>query len=323
MSLDGNWIDLIILIILAFYVLEGYERGVWILLADLASFIGALAAALRFYPTGSKFFIDNFSLPHSFANALGFLVIAVLSEVIFSTLIVRWVLPKLPRALWETRLQKFLGIIPSFINGLILIAFFLTLFIALPLRPPIKTAINNSKIGGYLVSQTVRLERQLADIFGGALKDTLTYFTIEPQSHESVPLNFEPEELTVDEAAETQMFALVNKERRERGIPELVWDQKIVIVARAHSRDMWERRYFSHVDPDGKSPGDRLEQGGVNFTYAGENLALAPTTQLAHQGLMNSEGHRRNILDPSFRRVGIGVIDGGVYGKMFTQNFAD
>ena len=61
----------------------------------------------------------------------------------------------------------------------------------------------------------------------------------------------------------------------------------------------------------------------IKFISAGENLAYAPTVEIAHQGLMNSPGHRENILRPSFGRVGIGVIDGGVYGKMFTQDFAD
>ena len=51
--------------------------------------------------------------------------------------------------------------------------------------------------------------------------------------------------------------------------------------------------------------------------------ALAPTVVIAHEGLMNSPGHRANILNPRFRRVGIGVADGGMHGKMFTQNFAD
>ena len=54
-----------------------------------------------------------------------------------------------------------------------------------------------------------------------------------------------------------------------------------------------------------------------------ENLALAPNVDIAHKGLMNSPGHRANILSPSFGRVGIGVIDGGGYGKMFAQEFAD
>lgn len=323
MSLNGNWVDLIILVILLFYVLEGWQRGFWILIAELGSFIGALALALRFYPEAALILIANFSLPNSFANALGFLLVAFLAEIVISVILSRFVFPRFPKKLWESRLQKFLGIVPSAINGLILIAFFLTLFIALPINPKVKSDINSSRIGGYLVSQTVRFERRLADVFGGAIKDTLTYFTIEPESRERIKLTQEPQKLVVDERSEAQMFSLVNKERREMGIAELVWDPQIVTVSRAHSRDMWERRYFSHINPDGEDPGERLSGGGVEYGLAGENIALAPTVSLAHQGLMNSEGHRRNMLDPNFRKIGIGVIDGGVYGKMFTQNFTD
>jgi uncharacterized protein YkwD len=59
----------------------------------------------------------------------------------------------------------------------------------------------------------------------------------------------------------------------------------------------------------------------VKFLTAGENLSLARTLIMAHEGLMNSPGHRANILQPAFGRVGIGILDGGIYGIMVTQNF--
>ena len=66
-----------------------------------------------------------------------------------------------------------------------------------------------------------------------------------------------------------------------------------------------------------------MQKAGINYQYAGENLALAPSTSLAMQGLMNSPGHRANILSPNFHKVGIGVIDGGIYGEMYTQDFTN
>ncbi|MBI3289972.1 CvpA family protein [Candidatus Microgenomates bacterium] len=323
MSFNGNWVDLVILVILGFYFLEGLERGFWNLISELVSFLGALAFALRFYPYAASFLGDNFTLPHSFANALGFLTVAFISQFAISILIYSWILPKIPKKFWKANWQKIGGAAASVANGLVLIAFFLTLFIALPIKSEVKADITGSRIGGYLLVQTVKLEKELANVFGGALRDTLTYFTVEPQSKEKIDLNFKARELMIDESAETQLFELVNKERRDRGIPELVWSPQIVVVARAHSRDMWERHYFSHVNPDGEDPGDRLSAGGVKYGLAGENIALAPTVKMAHDGLMNSEGHKRNILDPTFKKIGIGVIDGGIYGKMFTQNFTD
>ncbi|MEO5953203.1 MAG: CAP domain-containing protein, partial [Chloroflexia bacterium] len=67
----------------------------------------------------------------------------------------------------------------------------------------------------------------------------------------------------------------------------------------------------------------RMDTAGITYRTAGENLALAPSLDIAHEGLMNSPGHRANILNADFGRVGIGVLDGGVYGKMFVQEFRD
>jgi uncharacterized protein YkwD len=84
---------------------------------------------------------------------------------------------------------------------------------------------------------------------------------------------------------------------------------------------MFERGYFAHLTPEGKDPFDRMREAHIRFYLAGENLALAQTLDIAHQGLMNSKGHRENILRTGFGRVGIGVLDGGVYGIMVSQEF--
>ena len=198
-----------------------------------------------------------------------------------------------------------------------------TLSLALPLFPNIKSDITHSKIGGLIVRQTSGLEALVDVIFGGVIEDSLTYLTVKPGSRERVPLTVEARELGIDETSENEMFRLINSERRKRGVPELTWREEVVPVARAHARDMWERSYFGHVSPEEKDVGDRLVKEEVKFTVAGENLALAPTLPTAHTGLMNSLGHRENILDGRFKRIGIGVIDNGVYGKMFVQIFTD
>jgi uncharacterized protein YkwD len=84
---------------------------------------------------------------------------------------------------------------------------------------------------------------------------------------------------------------------------------------------MFIRGYFSHYTPEGKDSFDRMRGAGIKFLQAGENLALAQTLSIAHQGLMNSPGHRENILRPMFGRIGIGVYDGGIRGLMISQEF--
>ncbi len=98
-------------------------------------------------------------------------------------------------------------------------------------------------------------------------------------------------------------------------------DPELTEVARRHSADMFARGYFAHDTPEGITPFDRMRAGGVRFLTAGENLALAPTIDVAHTGLMNSPGHRANILRREFGRVGIGVMDGGMRGLMVSQEF--
>ena len=91
--------------------------------------------------------------------------------------------------------------------------------------------------------------------------------------------------------------------------------------AREHSAEMFSLRYFGHISPVSGSPFDRLEAAGIAYSRAGENLAYAQSVAVAHRGLMQSEGHRENILRPEFTRIGIGVISAGPYGRMFTQMF--
>jgi len=323
-SLGGNWVDLVILLVLFYFLSVGWSVGFWATLADFLSFLLSLLVALRGYQFTAALLRSNFSLSHSVSNALGFLLTAVLAQVILGYLLGKLV-EKIPIRLWRLWWTKVLAIFAAIGQGLVLIAFGLTLILGLPILPKIKADVTDSKIGGLIVQKTSGVEVKINEIFGGVIEDSLTYLTIQPGSRERIPITTTTTEegLRVDEKAEAEMFRLVNEERRERGVFELEWRPEVVPVARTHAKDMWERSYFGHISPEGEDAGDRLERQGVEYIIAGENLALAPTVSTAHTGLMNSEGHRENILEAKFGRVGIGVIDNGVYGKMFVQIFTD
>lgn len=85
---------------------------------------------------------------------------------------------------------------------------------------------------------------------------------------------------------------------------------------------MVDNNYFSHYSPTYGSPFDMLDQFGVDYQYAGENLAQNVSVERAHQALMNSSGHRRNILNPNFTHIGVGIKakgrNGYIYVEMFT-----
>jgi uncharacterized YkwD family protein len=122
-------------------------------------------------------------------------------------------------------------------------------------------------------------------------------------------------------ADEQQLFQLVNQERLQAGLNELKIHTGLVELARLKSKDMIALNYFAHQSPTYGSPFEMMQKAGIAYSYAGENLAGAPTVARAHTALMNSPGHRANILNPNFTHVGIGIVDGGPYGKMFTQMF--
>ncbi len=106
-----------------------------------------------------------------------------------------------------------------------------------------------------------------------------------------------------------EFVRLVNAERRSMGCPELKWDSRVASIASAHSADMVSRNFFSHTNPDGKSPFDRLEESKVAFSAAAENIALGPKTgREAYETWMRSPEHRKNMLDCRFTRHGVGRV---------------
>lgn len=324
MSLGANWVDLVILLVLAYYAFEALRHGLLVMLTDFVSFLFSLLISLSTYRFVSGILQKNFDLAGSVSNAVGFLITAILTEAIlgfvFAAILTR-LTPKLKFN--DKKVSKFLAIIPAIGEGLIIVSIVVSLIVALPIKPSVKRDVLDSRIAGFLVKRTTQLDHSINDIFGGVIEDSLTYLTIRPGSTETIPLTSEVIELKVDEVSESKLFALVNEERRKAGVPELVLRPEVVPVARSHAKDMWGRKYFSHVSPEGKDVGTRLDEGNIDYTFAGENLALAPSVATAHTGLMNSEGHRANILERNFKKLGIGVIDNGVYGKMFVQVFTD
>lgn len=315
-----NWVDLVIILLIFIFALDGLRRGFLLQVFNIIGFLTALLLALTFYSPVADLLTKNFNLPKLAANPIGFLIVWTVTEIIFFGVLSRFY-DKFISRYHRIKINKYLGVIPAAINAILFLAFVLLFIVSLPIRPGAKQAIFDSYLGAPLVDSAIRLEKPFNDIFGPITKQTLTFLTVKPEDKGTVDLKFTQKNSTPDPASEKQMFDLVNSERAKVGAKPLVWRDNLAEVARKHSMDMFARGYFSHFSQEGKDVGDRLELAGISYTYAGENLALAPTLARAHTGLMNSEGHRRNILDPAFGKIGIGVVDGGIYGKMFTQVF--
>jgi uncharacterized protein YkwD len=221
----------------------------------------------------------------------------------------------------EQKVNRALGILPGLVNGLISAAILASLLLAAPLPEHLQTDVRASQLANRLAAPTERLEAALTPVFDEAIRRTLTQLTIKPESGETVHLGYTVASPRTRADLEAQMLELVNGERVSAGLKPLAPDAELTEVARQHSVDMFARGYFAHVTPEGLSPFDRMAAAGVKFKTAGENLALAPTLRIAHTGLMNSPGHRANILQPAFGRLGIGIVDGGRRGLMVSQEF--
>lgn len=121
---------------------------------------------------------------------------------------------------------------------------------------------------------------------------------------------------------ERQLFDLTNASRVRHGFSALEWDDRSAITARNHSIDMANNHYFSHDNLQGLSPFDRMEKDQITFRAAGENLAYGQSSAIfAHEGLMNSKGHRENILLDTYSHLGVGVSFNEEYQPYYTETF--
>lgn len=322
-----NFIDITIVLVIVVYAVEGYALGFIKGFADFISFVASFLFGLTFYDIFGDFLVSYFNIPKGFGNAVGFFLGAFICEValtlLFRVVILPFILTRLEEFKYPKQFDKVTGIVPGVFSAVVLLAFVLTMVVAIPLSPFLKNSVSTSRLGEPLVSNIQGFDKELNDVFGGAVNDALTFLTVEPKSEELLQLNFSTSNVTIDRNSEIEMLELINKERESVGLAWLQEDPALREVARKHCLDMLGRGYFSHYTPEGKSPFDRMAEGNIDFEFAGENLALAPNNKLAIKGLMNSPGHRANILSKNFGRTGIGVIDTTIYGEMFCQEFTD
>lgn len=116
--------------------------------------------------------------------------------------------------------------------------------------------------------------------------------------------------VTTTDDAERRLLALVNRDRQTAGLSTLIWDDKVAAVARGHSEEMRRTKNVAHISPTTGSAGDRVRAAKIKTAVVLENVARAYGVGEAHQGLMNSPGHRANITSRTATHLGIGVVFG-------------
>ncbi len=114
------------------------------------------------------------------------------------------------------------------------------------------------------------------------------------------------------------VVALVNQERAEAGCSPVTADSRVTAAAQKHAQDQADRETMSHVGSDGSNAGERITRAGYTWRKYGENVAWGFTSpERVMQVWMDSDAHRKNILNCAFKHIGVGMVDG-----YWTQDFA-
>jgi uncharacterized protein YkwD len=316
-----NSFDSIALIVLLLSALIGYKLGFIRMLLSLIVLASAVFMALYYYSFLSNWLSKLFTVTIDVRNIISCFLLAVstlLFFIIFSIPIKKWMAPFHKKAF-----NKIAGIIPGIGMALIMLLMagrLITNFYPTSITSNnfINSEFNNrlSLIDDWTIQSLLHLQRTQAE-------EVMTAASTSPSMEKPANLSFVTSFYIIRKDLEKQMLEWVNKERTIRGIQPLQPDAALTIVARKHAEDMFKRGYFSHNTPEGIDPFTRLRRSNIIYLYAGENLALAPTLTMAHRGLMNSVGHKANILNKKFNKIGIGILDAGSHGLMITQEFKD
>jgi uncharacterized protein YkwD len=320
--MDLNWIDLLLGALILLSIPLGWRRGFLLETLDLASWLASLWLAIRFYQPAARWLSSTTDWVETWSRPVAFLGIFFLSLIIVRLIFGKPVSALSP-VIHRHFINKVLGLLPGLANGFIHAIIVAALLMAVPLPKSLQTQARDSVLNNRFAGYAEVVESKLRPVFDDAVSATLNMRTVLPQSTEMVKLPFSVKQSEPRAELEAQMLDLLNKDRAKSGLKPLAMDEELTKAARKHSADMLARGYFSHYSPEGKSAFDRLRAEKISFLLAGENLAFAPTIKIAHTGLMNSPGHRANILRPQFRKVGIGIMDAGSRGIMVTQKFSN
>jgi len=122
-------------------------------------------------------------------------------------------------------------------------------------------------------------------------------------------------------ADEQHMVDMINQERLVAGLNPVKADLRLTAVGRAKANDMKVNNYFDHTSPTYGSPWAMMQQVGLTIKWAGENISGNKSVEASMAALMQSPGHKANILDPRCTHVGVGIASGSAYGNLYVQEF--
>lgn len=319
-------IDLVLGAALALLVVRGWLRGFVREAMDLAGLLfGTLAAFRLSTPVGSIISDMSGISPEAARFAGGvvvFFAVGVTAAVLARALERKARLPglNLINRAWGSGLALGWGVFVSIM--------LLSLVAVLPLPNAVSTELDDSAVARTLTDPDGTPQKVFARVSGDRVVRVLLNLRSVVGSRRVIlegdeAITFDPVAASRLDRADKEadeVFELLNRSRVEAGLDPLAWAPLLADVARAHAKDIYRSGVFSHQSSVTGHVSDRLATAGIPYRVAGENLAIAHSPAAVHRGLIDSPGHRANLMSPDYRRVGVGAFDGPL-GLVVVQVF--
>ncbi|MBN2112745.1 MAG: CvpA family protein [Acidimicrobiia bacterium] len=319
-------IDAFLVALLLFLAVRGWFRGLVREALDLAGLLVGTVLAFRLGPLLGGVISSVANTSPDTGRVVGGLVILVATGVA-AAFLARAIEPRVRRP-GINLIDRVGGATLAAGWGAFLLMVLLSLLLVLPLPAAVGRQLDGSAVTRVLtapggvpqqVFHTLAGDRVIQALL--RLREAVGEREVIVTDDDSVDLPAaDPADLSDDPAAAAEVFDLLNRARVDGGLAPLAWSPALSEVAAGHAREMYLEGRFAHHSSTTGTVGDRLEAAGITYSRAGENLALAATITRVHNGLMDSPGHRENILRPEFRRVGVAVVAGPL-GLMTVEVF--
>ena len=317
-------IDFALGVLLVVVLYRGYRRGFIRELADLLLLVVGALVAFRTADASSSF-LESWTGASPIVSRLvgGFVVFFAIQ---FGG---AYLLRRLMRMMGPVRtVDRVAGVAAAGVWLVIGVTMMLLVASAIPFGDPIDGLLGRSRAVELVAGDESAAKNAVSAIVGDRVLEALVNLNqllgdrqVVVDGTDTVTIPVLEGGLVDAREAATAVFDLLNRARVDAGVDPLAWSTALAEVAAGHGFEMYEEGYFSHVSPATGTVADRMAKVGILYRVVGENLALSPTAESVHDGLMASLGHRENMLDERFTRVGISAVEGPL-GLMVVQVFS-
>ncbi len=295
-------VEFFLLVVIIFATFVGAKnKNIKIAPYILSVFFGVIIGLLL-HKQFATYFNAKTGLDYPFGSTAAFILLLMLGAILFYALLITFYHIDEKSA---EKIYRFFGhanivLVPVATGTLFVLLCLLVSELPVKGIDPLQKQIGDSSVTKY--------SKKLIQGSGIDLRFVDTASLSKQQTSETiVPLAIKTSTITFDQKIEYDMLDKINAQRKNEGLEPLNYDNALSNVARDHSIDMMNKRYFAHISLSGKTPFDRLHDAKISYDLAGENLAVSDSVDKAITALMESPTHRANILNKDFHKAGIGI----------------